>query len=74
MAELTHNGVKYLLEPRQHDLYGMGGDLYLAEADGSRPKEPIAFIPGKDESTAALLAQQWLKVAFPAEAPKGKKK
>ncbi|MBI2177411.1 MAG: hypothetical protein HYU38_03555 [Candidatus Tectomicrobia bacterium] len=66
--------MKYLLEPRQHDLYGMGGDLYLAEGDGSRPKEPIAFIPGKDENAAALLAQQWLKVAFPAEAPKGKKK
>ena len=76
MAELTHNGVKYLFESRQHDLYGFGGDLYMTEADGSRPKEPIAFIPGKDENTALLLAQQWLKVAFPAEGAgaKGKKK
>ncbi|MEK6711728.1 MAG: hypothetical protein AABZ64_14230 [Nitrospinota bacterium] len=74
MAELTHNGVKYFMEARQDDLYGMGGDLFMAEPDGSRPQEPIAFIPGKDEGTAALLAQQWLKVAFPAEAPKGKKK
>jgi len=74
MAELMHNGVKYLLEPRRHDLYGFGGDLYMTDGDGSRPKEPIAFIPGKDENAAALLAQQWLKIAFPLEAPKGKKK
>jgi len=75
MPELTHNGVRYILEPRQHDLYGPGGDLYMTEPDGSRPPEPIAFIPGKDADTAALFAQQWLKVAFPAEAPaKAKKK
>jgi len=75
MPQLTHNGINYNLEARQHDLYGFGVDVYMLEKDGGKPKEPIAFIPGKDENAALLLTQQWLKIAFPAELPgKGKKK
>lgn len=73
MVELSHNEVKYQLEAKEHDLYGFGVDVYMLESDGSRPKESIAFIPGRDESAAAVQTEQWLKIAFPAEV-QGKKK
>ncbi len=73
MPEVSHNDVKYEMEPRDHDLYGFGVDVYMMEKDGRRPKEPIAFIPGRDESAAAMLTEQWLKAVFPAEL-QGKKK
>ncbi|MFC1491142.1 hypothetical protein ACFLQ0_00940 [Nitrospinota bacterium] len=73
MQEVSHNEVKYQLETRDHDLYGFGVDVFMMETDGSRPKEPIAFIPGRDENSAVVQTQQWLKIAFPAE-PQGKKK
>ena len=74
MNQLTNNGVKYNLEAREHDLYGFGVDVFMLEQVGDQPKEPIAFVPGKDENAATILTQQWLKIAFPAELPKGKKK
>jgi hypothetical protein len=46
----------------------------MMEQDGSRPKEPIAFIPGRDQNAATMLTEQWLKIAFPAEAQAKKKK
>ncbi len=73
MVELSHNEVKYQLEAKEHDLYGFGVDVYMLEGDGSRPKESIAFIPGRDESAATAQTEQWLKIAFPAEM-QGKKK
>lgn len=73
MVELSHNEVKYQIETKEHDLYGFGVDVYMLEDDGSRPKEPIAFIPGRDESAATAQTEQWLKIAFPAEV-QGKKK
>ena len=45
----------------------------MLDQEGAQPREPIAFIPGKDENAATILTQQWLKIAFPAELPKGKK-
>lgn len=74
MNQLTNNGVTYALETREHDLYGFGVDVFMLDRDGARPREPIAFIPGKDENAAAILTRQWLKIAFPAELPKGKQK
>ncbi len=74
MDQVTNNGVNYNLEAREHDLYGFGVDVFMLEPDGAQPKEPIAFIPGKDEHAARIMTQQWLKIAFPAELPKGKKK
>ena len=73
MPEVSHNDVKYEMGPRDHDLYGFGVDVYMMEKDGSRPKEPIAFTPGRDEGAAAMLTEQWLKAVFPAEL-QGKKK
>ena len=73
MPQMSHNGVNYNLEARDHDLYGYGVDVFMLETDGSQPKDAIAFIPGRDETSATLLTQQWLKLAFPAEMP-GKKK
>ncbi len=74
MPEVSHNDVKYALEPREHDLYGFGVDVYMTEKDGSRPKSPIAFIPGRDENSATVLTEQWLKLVFPAELQAKKKK
>ena len=74
MNQLTNNGVKYNLETREHDLYGFGVDVFMLEQVGDQPREPIAFIQGKNENAATILTQQWLKIAFPAELPKGKKK
>lgn len=73
MVELSHNEVKYQLEAKEHDLYGFGVDVYMLESGASRPKEPIAFIPGRDENAAVAQTEQWLKIAFPAEL-QGKKK
>lgn len=74
--ELENNGVKYVLEPRDHDLYGHGVDIFMLNVEGAKePDEPIAFIPGEDDNAAQQLTQQWLKIAFPLELPtKGKKK
>ena len=74
MSQVTNNGVKYHLEAREHDLYGFGVDVFMLDTDGDQPREPIAFIPGKDENAATVLTRQWLKIAFPAELPKGKRK
>ena len=73
MPELSHNGVQYHLEERDSELYGFGVDVFMLEKDGARPKEPIAFIPGRDLDSASMLTQQWLKLAFPKEMP-GKRK
>ena len=73
MVVVSHNEVKYQLETREHDLYGFGVDVFMLEKDGGRPKEPIAFIPGSDESAATAKTAQWLKIAFPVEL-QGKKK
>jgi hypothetical protein len=73
MMEVSHNEVRYELEARDHDLYGFGVDVYMVDQDGFRPKEPIAFIPGRDESAAAVQTEQWLNLVFPAEF-QGKKK
>ncbi len=73
MTELSHNEVRYHLESREHDLYGFGMDVFMLEKDGSQPKEPMAFIPGRDEGAAVAQTEQWLKLAFPAEF-QGKKK
>lgn len=74
MNQLTNNGVTYNLQTRDHDLYGFGVDVFMLDREGAQPKDPIAFIPGKDENAATILTRQWLKIAFPAELPKGKKK
>ncbi len=73
MVEVSHNEVQYQLETREHNLYGFGVDVFMLEKDGGRPREPIAFIPGMDESAATAQTEQWLKITFPAEL-QGKKK
>ncbi|MDA0999997.1 MAG: hypothetical protein O2807_05700 [bacterium] len=73
MPQVENNSVKYNLNPREHELYGYGVDVYMIEKSGQAQEEPIAFIPGRDADSALLLTRQWLKVAFPAEAS-GKKK
>ncbi len=73
MLEVSHNEVKYQLETRDHDLYGYGVDVFMMDSDGTRPRDPIAFVPGQDEKSALAQTRQWLKIAFPAEF-KGKKK
>lgn len=74
MPQVENNGVKYNLEPREHELYGYGVDVYMIEKSGGAQEEAIAFIPGRDVDSALLLTQQWLKVAFPEEMPGKKKK